>query len=161
MLQAGQKVGDLHLWNEHLPQMSPDGASLAWAHQVMQQARKSLAMLAQVVEQDPRFDGIEAFRARSNVTPRGGVRQLQRFADRMHFELREPPGNSSIVKRLHDLGENLLVWALIRTYNPGGLRGAKLVRHRSEFWISRKMLLLRYGENPGCRSTAEIPTCRE
>jgi len=144
-LQAGQKVGDLHLWNEHLPQMPADGPSLAWAHQAMLGAQKSLALLAQALEKDERLNGIEVFRARSSVTPRGGVRMLQRLGDRMHFEMREPVEKETLIKRLHDLGENLLVWALIRTFNPGGLRGAKLMRHRSEFWISRKELVLRYG----------------
>jgi ceramide glucosyltransferase len=145
MVGPGQKIGDLHLWNEHLPQMSADGPSLAWAHEAMLKAQKSLAMLAQTPEKDERLKGIQVFRARSNVTPRGGVRMLQRLAERMHCELREPPQHGGLGTKLHDLGENLLVWALVRTFNPGGLRGAKLMRKRSEFWISRKELMMKYG----------------
>jgi ceramide glucosyltransferase len=145
MIEAGERVCDLHLWNERLPRMPLEGASLAWAHQVMQMAQQSLRLLAEVIENDVRFEGITAIRARSAVTPRGGVRQLQRFADRMHFELREPPARAGFWSRLHDLGENLLLWALVRTFNPGGLRGAKLMRRRSEFWISRRRLMVEYG----------------
>jgi len=32
--RAGERFVDLHLWNEHIPAMPKEGASIAWARQM-------------------------------------------------------------------------------------------------------------------------------
>jgi hypothetical protein len=32
--RAGERFVDLHLWNEHIPEMPKEGASIAWARQM-------------------------------------------------------------------------------------------------------------------------------
>lgn len=143
-LSIGDPVVDLHLWNEHIPGISGDGATLAWAHVAFDHVRESLQMLAVAIQADARFAGVKAVRGRSVLTPRGGLRSLRKFTDRLHFELRDRSITPTLYRRLHDLGENILIWGLLRTFNPGGLRGAKLNRMRTEAWISRDALVRMY-----------------
>jgi hypothetical protein len=47
---------------------------------------------------------------------------------------------------MHDLGEDLLIWGLVCTFNPRSLRGGGLLRHRADLWMSRRELIARYGK---------------
>jgi len=46
----GELVGDLHLWNERLPVMPPGGPGLRWAVEFQRKARRSLELLADLLE---------------------------------------------------------------------------------------------------------------
>ena len=104
-----------------------------------------MRLLCRAVEADPELGRCKALRARTTFGPRNGVGQLVKVAARLHMELIDIPVHRSAMTRLHDLGENMLVWALLYTFNPGGLRSAKFMRERHTFWMSRKTLEQAYG----------------
>lgn len=145
-LSPGMPIGELHIWNDQMPKMQLDGASLAWARQAEEHLDHSLRELARVVRSDGRLIDLDAFKINFSLTPRGGRHQVKRFARRIHFETVEPPAPAGLLSRLHRIGENVLIWLLIWTFNPGALRNGKLMRMRTELWISRSELLRRYGE---------------
>jgi len=144
-LSPDMSVGELHIWNDQLPRMEPDGASIAWARRVEEHLDHSLRELARTVRSDGRLIDLDAFVMNFSLTPRGGRHQIKRFAHRIHFETVDAPPLTGLFSRLHRVGENLLIWALIWTFNPGALRNGKLTRMRTQLWISRSELLRWYG----------------
>lgn len=140
---SGDPVVDLHLWNENLPRMESAGADLAWSAGMRHRVEASLARLAAWLQAHPEH-AVVAVRARTPFVGQGDGRAMERIAIGYGFDPvpREPGGPFS---RLHDLGENVLIWALVWVYNPGGLRAKRFMRRRHEFWISRRRFLDRYG----------------
>ena len=132
-LSRGDALCDLHVYNEHVPPIGPHGPDFAWASLVQQRFRNSLAALADTFEKDNRFDSVKALRGRTTLVTQRGDKQLQRLAARLHFEKIDSQTQPTLLTKLHDLGENLLVWALVHTFNPGGLRHSKLMRHETYF----------------------------
>ena len=121
-LSPGDPVCDLHLFNEHMPAIGPDGPGLAWAIQLQRGFRSSLTKLAAAFENDPRFAQAKAIRAETVFVTRRGIGQLQRITDRLHFDMQIP-------QNLRRSGNACTIWARIFCYGrwsrpstPGGLR---------------------------------------
>ncbi|HET6251577.1 MAG TPA: bacteriohopanetetrol glucosamine biosynthesis glycosyltransferase HpnI [Tepidisphaeraceae bacterium] len=137
----GDRVCDLHFFNEHLPPIGSQGTDLAWAKLLRRRLYGSMASLAAFSRQDRRFDGIKAVRSNLALIPRRSIdRQIRQLASRLHFDLIKNETASTRLHRLHELGEDILIWALIKAFNPGGLRRGKIKRVRHSFFISRDML---------------------
>ena len=144
-IRKGQRIGEIHLNNDQAPPIPPGGTDLAWAVGAYHIAKHSLELLADAMGRDARLKDIDAIFGTSVFTPKGGSAQVTRFTGRLHFETHDEPIELSLGKRLHRWGENILIWALLRTFNPGGLRNAKLARDRQVVWMSRATLLKYYG----------------
>jgi hypothetical protein len=146
-IRAGDPVGVLHLWNEHLPRFPVHGPDLRWASEIRRRVERSLAALAVHIEADARWREARALRADAAFLSRIGAFQMSRVARRHGFEaVAVPP---SIGGRLHAFGENFLLWGLARAYNPPALRRRRFLCDRHEVWISRERFLARYGRKPG------------
>ena len=69
--QAGDRLVDLHLWNEHIPPMSQEGASVGWARRMHRGMIFSLRELARFLDVRRDLDDIRLLRANTNfVGPR-------------------------------------------------------------------------------------------
>jgi hypothetical protein len=139
---VGQPVGELHLWNEHIPRYSEHGPDLGWAADMRRRVVHSLRLLAQHVERHPAGHQLPAFRADATLSSRLGDIQIRRLALRHGFELIEPP--FSRFRQLHALGDSVSAWSLTRAFNPAALSRQRFLRDHHELWISRAMLLKRY-----------------
>ena len=140
----GDRYVELHLWNEHLarPGRVTD-RNLAWAASAWRRTERSLGLLAEFLESRDDLRDVRAVHGRAAFAPREPQNLLQ-VLRRLGFEVRivSPTG---FRLRLHDLGENVLVWGLTWAFNPGlGARNA-LSRPRHELWMSRDALVRRYG----------------
>jgi hypothetical protein len=71
-----------------------------------------------------------------------GAPQIKRVFQRYGFE--RVPTDSSLLARLHGLGDCFVLWGLTRAFNPAALPRQPFLRYRHELWISRAMLRLRY-----------------
>lgn len=140
---AGELVGSLHLWNEHLPPYASGGPDLAWASDMRRRVQRSLELLAEVLERDRAWEGVRAFRGDATLSRRLGEVQIRRLARRHGFERVETP--PSLLRRLHFLGDCFNAWALTRAFNPAALDRQGFLRCRCEVWISRRALIERYG----------------
>lgn len=149
---AGEPIGALHLWNEHLPRYSERGPDLAWACEIRRLVLHSMRLLATHVEREPGWQAVQAFCAATMLSRRLGDMQIRRLAARHGFERIEPP--PSILGELHALGDCFNTWALTRAFNPAALSRQPFLRGRCELWISRAVLLDRYGS---ARKSAEAP----
>jgi hypothetical protein len=142
-LAAGEPIGALHLWNEHLPRYSGDGPDVGWACDMRRRVLHSMRLLAGFIEQEPAWGPARAFCAETTLSNRLGDLQIGRLAGRYGFERIAPAG--SVLQRLHSLGDCFNTWALTRAFNPAALSRQSFLRGRYELWISRSTLLARYG----------------
>jgi len=142
-IEKDEVVGELHLWNEHLPRMDEEGPSLEWATKAYRLWRASLKKLAAYLENDPQFENVRAFRGESALL-KDDLEGSALF-ERLGFDLVRRDRTSKL-KRFGEFWENLYTWWLIWTFNPGSLRRKKLFRmERAQIWISRQALLEKYG----------------
>ncbi|HEX3881077.1 MAG TPA: hypothetical protein VHW66_00315 [Stellaceae bacterium] len=146
-IRAGETIGTLHFWNEQLPPFPRSGGPrLCWAVDMQRRVARSLGMLAQFVESDPRWRDVRAFRGEAALSSRIGETQLRRVAHRYGFErIAAPP---SVLRQLHQLGECFSAWGLTRAYNCAALPRQRFFRRYQEVWISRATLIARHAGNP-------------
>lgn len=144
-VQPGEAVGELHLWNERLPKMPPEGPDLAWATHTWRLWKRSLALLAQYLDGEPRLRDVRAFRGEAVLLPRDEFPWVRLF-QRAGFDVLRLPRPRSAWERFAAFWENGYAWALIWTYNPGSLRRKDFSRlERVQIWISRERLCALYG----------------
>jgi hypothetical protein len=142
-IEEGEVVGELHLWNEHIPRMEKEGPSFAWALKSYHLWRASLRQLTAYLEDEPQFASVRAFRGETAFFQ--GDLEGSAVFERLGFDLVRAD-RSSKLKRFGEFWENLYTWWLIWTFNPGSLRRKDLFRmERAQVWISRQALLERYG----------------
>jgi hypothetical protein len=145
VIAPGEQVGELHLWNDHLPHMPPSGPDLAWAKVTWRKWLHSLGELAAYVEKEPSLAHIRAFHGETVFLGKATlpwVATLQRIG----FDVTVLPAPHTFGERFVAFFRNGYAWTLIWTYNPGSLQ-RKDFSHLERFvmWISRKQLLSRYG----------------
>ncbi|HVS73381.1 MAG TPA: glycosyltransferase [Phycisphaerae bacterium] len=140
-IRPDDPIGELHLWNEHLPPTEPAG-DLSGSKHLWRLTLHSLEQLAHAALTDPRLAGLSAFHGRVAFLHRGGECRILRLFRTMGFDVLAP--QRTFLQRCHDELENLFLWALTWTFNRGSLRGKPFRRPRLDLWISRRTLLARY-----------------
>jgi YkoP-like protein len=144
VVEAGEPIGTLHLWNEHLPPYGLSaGPDIAWATEMRRRLIESLRFLADHVEADPLWHEVKAFRGEAAFSSRLGPSQLQRVARRHGFDCiaRE----SSSVRALRGLGICICTYGLAWAFNPAAISRQRFFRPYHELWISRGTLQTLYG----------------
>jgi len=142
--RAGERVVDLHLWNEQIPPMPSCGASIAWARQMHVCFRHSLQELARYLAARPGFDDIGVLRADMTLGAPEQHRQMVRLMSRYGFEPVAAATTATVRERVHRLGENVLI-SLMVLANGAALRSDILRRGRTQVLMSRPALERRYG----------------
>ncbi len=145
-IARGQLVGELHFWNEHIPPMGRGGPDLAWAVTFQHRMVKSLQDLASHIERNSRLRDVCAFRGCFGSHHR--LAQIGAMAERWGFELVTPDSEWGYWKRFGDFWERIYALVLIWTFNRPSLRGKRWRRlKRGQVWVSRNLLLKRYGSD--------------
>jgi hypothetical protein len=144
----GELIGELHLWNEHIPPMPEHGVDLIWGLQFYSLVRRSLTLLVQYLADHPAWSSIRAWRGESSFAPSGvGVPEL---FSRTGFDVigyERPP---SWAEKIVDWRDNLYWWVLVWAFNPASLKGKNLPKlERWQIWISSAKLRQRYGGQRG------------
>lgn len=144
-IARGEPIGELHLWNEHIPVMPKAGPDLAWGLTLQRRLLHSWAELAAYVEGAPEFRGVRAFRGELAVRGHHELAQAAELAGRWGLELVTPDGPLGAWQRFVDFWRNVYALALIWTYNPASLKGKGPVSlQRGQFWISRATLVRKH-----------------
>lgn len=145
VIAKGEPVLIIHLWNEHLLTISPQGPDLAWAIKMYRAFETSLQQVACWIEGDSNSQGITAVGAITYLIFAGPRANGARMMERLGFTLmpyNNPLGGFGL------FWENFYSWLLIWTYNPGDLQDHKLTEmHRDELWIPVDEFLRRFGED--------------
>ena len=147
-IQRGDPVGEVHFWNEHIPQIPEQGLDLAWARLFQKRLEFSLQALAEHVANNPDFDQVQVF---LGDPPLGGVnvaRALQRGFQRWGFEFGPEAEKGGIWQRFANFWKNLYATSLVWAFNPRSLN-TKDVRHieRLQVLLSRETLMRKYYES--------------
>jgi hypothetical protein len=147
-VRAGDRLIDLHLWNEHLPPFPRRGPNLGWALRVSRAFDASLRELHRYIETHAELRDVMALRG--NMTFGGSARgaQLGRLAARYGFEPVAAPPPRSPWQSLHRFGENILISLMVLAHNAAALHADTLWRDRTMVLLTRKALQRRYGDAP-------------
>jgi hypothetical protein len=145
----GERVLDLHLWNEHIPHLEVH--SLRWALRMSECLDFSLRELAHYLQQRPDLSDIVAVRANMSFATAEQAAQLVRIANRYGFGPAAAPEACTLGERLHRFGENILVTFFVLAWNRAALRRDSLLRGRTQAFLPRAVLDQRYG--------AAVPRC--
>ena len=156
LVRSGDTIVELHLWNEHLPMVPPDGANMAWGALVDRQIRHSLSLLAAHLVAYP---NVVAVHGEAAFGCQMGQQQRSRFAGRYGFEI--VTGAPRLRSRVRHFCDDFLLWGLTQTFNPHGLKGKPIHRARYDIWLSRSELNERWSTTtPRDRATAETERAR-
>ena len=136
--RPGDRVIDLHLWNEQIPAMPIAGYSLAWGCRFNRSFEKSLGELAQSLVNKPELSDINIIRANTNLDP------LHRIAARHGFEVMRDPVEVSSWDHAHRFGQNILYWLLTLACHSGRTRPHKFWRSWQVIYLSRRVLDCKY-----------------
>ena len=144
-LRPDDVILDLHLWNEHVPQVSPCGPDFSWAKRFRRRTFRSLGELAARLSSDPDLRGVKAIRIRSALAGAEDRDKMARVFAIIGFRrapaMPSPRLSSRLSCRLNSLWASALLW----TYNPHCPRRHVFSRTCDEFWISRAAFLERFG----------------
>jgi len=130
---VGDRVIDLHFWNEQIPVPPMAGYSLAWGCAFNRSIEESLRGLAEFLMRKPELSDIRIIRANINLEP------LDRIAARHGFEAIRDPIMPSTWERVHQFGENILFFLLVLACNPRGARPKNFSRRRQLLYLSRRV----------------------
>jgi len=144
-LRVGDRLIELHFWNEHVPVMPRNGATIAWARHISRCFAISMRELAAFLAGRHDLDDIRGIHANMTGGAKRQTQQLVRIVQRYGFEWIPSPRRETIKQRAHRFGENILVSALIRTHNPRAAQEGTLTRGRIPLYLSRRTLERYYG----------------
>lgn len=152
-VSVGDRMIDLHLWNEHLPRVE-DG-SLQFARRMNERLQASLRDLAAYVSNSPDLSDVRVVRANMGFGTSDQSHQLVRISSLYGFEPIADPRFETFGQRLHRFGENVLISLMVYARNGRALRRDTLKRSRVQIFLSRRSLLARYGRGQLPRSKAD------
>jgi hypothetical protein len=144
-VKRGRLIGELHLWNEHIPPIPSGGPDFAWGKLIRLQTFRSFALLAENVCLDSRFRGVQIFCARTRLGADKSPELFDRLMQSFGFELVEKLACANWREQLVALGECLHLWSLLRAFNPVALTNHRLIQLPfRRLWMSRETLLRKY-----------------
>ena len=132
--RPGDRVIDLHFWNEQIPVTPIAGYSLAWGCCFNRRCAESLRGLARFLMSEPELSDINIIRANINLDT------LHLIAARHGFEVIRDPAKLSPWEHVHRFGQNILCWLLTLACHSGRARPNKFWRNRQLVYLSRKVL---------------------
>jgi len=144
-VHSGDRVANLHVWNEQFPCFVGKGPTLAWARRVNHAFDLSLRKLAAFLDTHRDFDDVIAICANLSLEPAERSTQLVRFVSRFGFERIAAASSRSFRQQVHWFGENILISMMVLARNAAALRVDTLRRDRTLVFLSRRELQRRYG----------------
>jgi hypothetical protein len=143
-VKEGDRILDLHIWNEHVPIMDEGGPTIAFIRRLSGCIDASLAQLASYLSAREDLSDVKAIRGNLVFASKHRVSQLAKIASSYGFEHIPRETSPSLRERLHLFGENILISMLVMMRNPQSLRVDTLMRDRTRTFLSRYELLRRY-----------------
>jgi hypothetical protein len=142
VLPVGSPMLEIHLWNEHIPAMPPGGPDAKWAVLTDRRLRRSLNLLAQLIQNGTQFGGARAIGGPTTLLT---GRHSHALLERLGFQVVPGDPSGAISGFFQDLYRSALVWS----FNPPALRLRKSIRFpHDEIWMTTAGLLDRYGGGP-------------
>ncbi|MDH7488891.1 MAG: hypothetical protein QHH80_05235 [Anaerolineae bacterium] len=149
VIRPGDPLCEIHLWNERLPKMGPDGPDLQWGLAMYRGMVRSLELLARFLQTSAEYADAVAVHAEGAAMRGPEADQVQRLFARLGFDT-APRHAVTRRERFARWWQKLYSTWLIWTFNPASLKGKRMsgLTH-CEFWISRRAFMERYGRASG------------
>ena len=144
-VQAGDRLINLHVWNEQFPAFPNDRPTLAWARRVDRAFNASLRELDRYLAARPDLDDVVAICGNMGFSSAARSAQLARYVARFGFEKVAGRSRSSFGQQIHLFGENILISMFVLARNAAALHPDTLWRDRTLVFLSRRELQRRYG----------------
>jgi hypothetical protein len=140
----GEPVLAVHVWNERMPKLPPEGTNLEWALRLRWQVIDSFRGVANILQHYCRYSQVRAVCGTSALFSfsdhTGGMRMMQ------HLGFIVLPAHRPL-GWFGEFWENLFSWWLMWTYNDASLCSREFLRlQRTEIWMSADEFIRRYGE---------------
>jgi hypothetical protein len=140
-IQRGDRVVMIHLWNEHVPPIGPDGPDVVWAMSYGRRWFSSMRLL-----------GAWLAANRPDVRAIGGVTSLIRLeGERGNLRLMQRTGfevipGRNLFGRFGEFWQTLYAWGLVWAFNAGSMRNKQSPRlQQIEMWVMADEFLRRHG----------------
>ncbi len=149
-IRPGDRVLNLHYWNEQIPRVPPAGPTIGYARQFCRQMDLSLRELARYCAMHRELDDVTAITANVAQGTRQQLDQLTYIMRRFGFApavALEPAPSEAKLRRLR---ENVFIAVMVMVRNPMVLRMDTLWRDRTELFLSRTALAARFGGPVRC-----------
>lgn len=148
-VRPGDRIIELHFWNEQLPTVRQIGSALTWARHMAKCAEISMRELARHLASRADLKDVRAVRGNLSLGSADRSNQIARLVSRYGFERIPPASPMKLTERVHRLGENILISMLVLARNASALRTDTLWRGRVRVYLSRRALEQRYGLGSG------------
>jgi hypothetical protein len=145
-LGAGQRMIELHFWNEHIPPVTQNGATIRWARQMQKSISTSLRELTRYLSSRPDLRDISVICGNVPSATRAQWRQIEYIMGYYGFETVMESEPLPLRERVHRLGENILISLTIFAKNAAALRLDTLMRVRVPIYLSRRNLEEKFGD---------------
>jgi hypothetical protein len=147
-LRAGERIINLHLWNEQIPSFGADGASVTWASRLTRRVEFSLRELCRFLSVTPELSDVVAICANMALGTKRDTAQSLLIASRFGFLSVQTRPRRSVTQRVGRVGENILISLLVLAHNTQALRRDSLWRDRTRIVLRRPTLEQRYRLRP-------------
>ncbi|MEJ2031715.1 MAG: hypothetical protein P8Y63_01450 [Deltaproteobacteria bacterium] len=145
-IACGEPVGDLHWWNEHIPVMKDGRPDLRWARDFQRCLRITLEELAAHI-QESGWQEVKGFRGDNSFGGRQGQIGIPELFRRWGFELVATERPTGFMARFVSFWEGVYLLLMIWAYSSTALGKRNIREMKSgEIWISRAVLLEKYGQ---------------
>jgi len=149
-IRPGDRVLNLHYWNEQIPRVPLAGPTIGWARKFCCRMDSSLRELARYCAADPDARDVVAVVANLAQGTRQQRDQLTNIMRRFGFAPPLALADARPEAMLRRFGENLLIAGMVLARNPVVLRVDTLWRDRTVLVLSRAALSARFGEPVRC-----------
>jgi hypothetical protein len=139
-IATGDPVLNLHLWNEHVPPMRLQGATVAWAREATRRVDRSMRDLARHLKWTRALDDVVALRGDMRLGTPEQSSQLARLAAHYGFEPADENGLDPTSRTVQRFAENVFIFLLVMATNPIALRAPVLRRDHKVVYLSRAAL---------------------
>ena len=146
LVRSGDRLLNLHLWNEHIPPVPPAGPTIAWARRFCRDLEVSVRDLANYCVTHPELNDVVAIGANMVQATRDQRAQLMSIMSRFGFAPPRDTECAGLEASLRRLGENILISAMVLAQNPVVFRSDTFWRVRTPVFVSRAALVERYSE---------------
>jgi hypothetical protein len=158
-LRPGDRIVDLHFWNQQVPLMPVAGPTLGWARRMNDSFKRSLQELAHHLATRTDVDDIVAIRAIAALGADTRGDKISCILSRFGFETVLQQETPSAARQIRRYGENMLISLMVLAYNATALRPDTLKRGRVQAYLSRRELGDRYGAAP--KRTCRLPDLQQ
>jgi len=151
---VGQRIIRLHYWNEQMPPIPPEGATVGWGRRVHQCIALSLRELVRYLSTRPDLADVDVIYALAPCLPEMRLGQVPRIMARYGFEMIPDAERMPLGKRISRIGENIMTSMLQLALHARSFGLDSLRRVWVPIFVSRHTLEERLGSDSG--PTTEI-----